>query len=79
MRRAGLSGEQGALVALALREAGDRLGRRDPAAREQLVDLHRPVLRQYEQPFAVATNAGGSASSSTMAVRRQRNETARAG
>jgi hypothetical protein len=37
------------LIALALCEAADRLGRRDPAAAEQLVDLHGPVLRQGEQ------------------------------
>jgi hypothetical protein len=41
--------ERGELVALALREAADRLGGRDPAPAEQLVDLHRSVLGHSEQ------------------------------
>src|SRR6188472_406457 len=37
------------LGALALREAADRLARRDPALDENLVDLHAPVLRHRQQ------------------------------
>src|SRR5215217_4422213 len=37
------------LGALALREAADRLARRDAALHEHLVDLHAPVLRDGEQ------------------------------
>src|SRR5436190_15986056 len=37
------------LGALALREAADRLARRDAALDEHLVDLHAPVLRDGEE------------------------------
>src|SRR4051794_36524576 len=37
------------LGALALREAADRLARRDPALDQDLVDLHAPVLRDGEE------------------------------
>src|SRR5215207_7090862 len=37
------------LGALALREAADRLARRDAALHEDLVDLHAPVLRHRQQ------------------------------
>jgi hypothetical protein len=48
--------ERGELFALALREAVDRLGGRDPAAAQQLVDLHRSVLGHSEQQVG---NLGG--------------------
>src|SRR5262249_55458271 len=44
------------LGALALREAADRLARRDLALREDLVDLHTTVLRNREQEVK---NLGG--------------------
>src|SRR5688572_27893266 len=37
------------LGALALREAADRLARRDAALDQHLVDLHAPVLRHREE------------------------------
>ena len=37
------------LGALALGQAADRLARRDAALREDLVDLHAPVLRDREE------------------------------
>src|SRR4051812_9985123 len=37
------------LGALALRQAADRLARRDPALDQDLVDLHAPVLRDGEE------------------------------
>jgi len=41
--------ERDELAALALRETAQRLAGRDPALRQDLVDLHAPVLRDREQ------------------------------